>query len=102
MDHLETRDFDTSAGGVVLPAEYLETRRADSGQVIRGFFPYESRGIISDSARVRKEEFAPRAFSFAIDDPDREVSLLYGHHFDDPLAVRGRRGSKGQSRIACS
>ncbi len=37
---------------------------------------------------MRKEVFAPRAFSFAIDDPDREVSLLYGHHFDDPLATR--------------
>ena len=88
MDALLTRDHDTSAGGVYLPAEYLETRRADFGQTIRGFFPYGSRGIISDRGKVRKEEIGPRGFGYAIDDPDREISLLYGHHFDDPLATR--------------
>ena len=88
MDLLETRDFDTSAGGVVLPAEYLETRRADFGQTIRGFFPYSSRSVIADRGKVRKEEIGPRGFGYSIDDPDREISLLYGHHFDQPLATR--------------
>ena len=87
MDLLETRDFD-SAGGVYLPAEFLETRRADFGQVIRGFFPYSSRSIIADRGKVRKEEIGPGGFSYAIDDPDREISLLYGHHFDDPIASK--------------
>ena len=76
------------SGWVYLPAEYLETRRADFGQTIRGFFPYGSRGIISDRGKVRKEEIGPRGFGYSIDDPDREISLLYGHHFDDPIASR--------------
>ncbi|MCL6251112.1 HK97 family phage prohead protease [Altererythrobacter sp. KTW20L] len=38
--------------------------------------------------RPKKEEFAPKAFSFAVDDPDREIHLLIGHSFDRPLASR--------------
>ena len=30
----------------------------------------------------------PGAFSFALDDPSREVNLLFGHSFDRPLASR--------------
>ena len=47
---------------------------------------------MSDRGRVRKERFSPRAFRFAIDDPDREVNLLLGHDFNNPLASK-RAGS---------
>ena len=35
-----------------------------------------------------KEEFAPKAFSYAVDDPDRDIHVLIGHSFDRPLASR--------------
>ncbi|MDE0030624.1 MAG: HK97 family phage prohead protease [Deltaproteobacteria bacterium] len=88
METLETRDFDVAAGSVVLPADYLETRREGLTQFIRGFFPYESRTTIADRGPIRKEEFGPKAFSFAVNDPEREITLLYGHRFQDPLASK--------------
>lgn len=91
MDNsIETRDFDTPAGSVFLPAGYgLEKRQREGPiDVIRGFFPYSSRGIINDRGTVRKEEIAPNAFGYAIDDPEREVSFLYGHNFNDPIASK--------------
>ena len=90
MNTLETRDYDSPSGSVTLPDGFdLETRqREEPIDVIRGFFPYESRGIINDRGSVRKEEFAANAFAFAINDPERELSFLYGHDFDNPIASR--------------
>ena len=90
MDVLETRDFDTPAGSVILPAGFdLETRQRDEPiDVLRGFFPYESRAIISDRGPIRKEQIASHGFAYAINDPERELSFLYGHDFDNPVASR--------------
>ena len=69
----------------------LELRRSPGGAVrLRGKFPYRARATISaggNGRRPRKEEFAPRAFSYAIEE-DREVHFLVGHSFDKPLASR--------------
>ena len=64
----------------------LELRQR--GRRLSGRFPYGATGVISDRGTVRKERFTKRAFSFAIDDPDRTISLLKGHDFNVALAVR--------------
>ena len=64
----------------------LEYRR--KGRRLRGRFPYGDTATVSDRGAVRKERFSKRAFSFAIDDPERTISLLRGHDFDKALAVR--------------
>jgi len=72
--------------------EGLELRREGDGtRRLRGRFPYGKRAVLSaggNGRRPRKEEFAPGAFSFAVDDPDREIHFLLGHSFDHPLASR--------------
>ena len=78
----------------------LETRAAwpvelelrASGRQIFGAFKYGSTATVSDRGRRRKESFAPRAFRFAVDDPEREINLLLGHDFNNALASR-RAGS---------
>ncbi len=78
-------EFSQQIGGI-------EIRREGSGSVkLAGKFPYRSRAIMGaggNGRRPQKEEFAPRAFSFAVDDPQREIHLLVGHSFDRPLASK--------------
>lgn len=77
-----TLDFATAADG-------LELRREGDGFRLGGRFPYRRRAILSDGGRrgrPQKEEFAPRAFAFRVDDPEAEIHLLSGHRFDKPLA----------------
>nr|WP_283773402.1 HK97 family phage prohead protease [Altererythrobacter sp. KTW20L] len=70
----------------------LELRAAGDGtRRLKGSFPYRKRAVLDaggNGRRPKKEEFAPKAFSFAVDDPDREIHLLIGHSFDRPLASR--------------
>lgn len=72
--------------------EGLELRREGDGtRRMRGKFPYRKRAVLSaggNGRRPRKEEFAPGAFSFALNDPDRDIHFLLGHSFDHPLASR--------------
>ncbi|WP_299376022.1 HK97 family phage prohead protease [uncultured Tateyamaria sp.] len=73
------------------PAD-LEVRRAGKRPQIRGRFPYNSLATMADRGRVRKERIAPGAFNWTLENEDREVTLLFGHDFDKPLASR-RNGS---------
>lgn len=68
----------------------LELRR--SGRELFGSFRYGSTATMSDRGRVRKESFGPRAFEYAVEDPQHEVTLLLGHDFNNPLATK-RAGS---------
>ena len=70
----------------------LEIRAKGGRRSLRGKFRYGSTATIADRGRVRKERFEPRAFQFAVDDPEREIHLLRGHSFDQPLASK-RNGS---------
>jgi len=76
-------------GGVF---EGLELRaEGDGTRKLRGRFPYRKRAVLSaggNGRRPRKEQFAPGAFRFALEDPDREIHFLVGHSFDHPLASR--------------
>ena len=70
----------------------LEIRKSGRGGFrVRGRFPYNRTATLSDGGRnggrLRKERFAPRAFSYAIED-DREIHFLSGHDFGKPLASR--------------
>ena len=70
----------------------LEVRRGRGGGFrLRGSFPYGKRAVLSDGGRnggrPKKEQFAPRAFSFNIEN-DTDIMFLSGHRFDKPLASR--------------
>lgn len=70
----------------------LELRAAgDGSRRLKGSFPYNKRAVLDSGGngrRPKKEEFAPRAFSFAVNDPDRDIHFLIGHSFDKPLASK--------------
>jgi len=70
----------------------LELRAAGDGtRRLKGSFPYGSLAVVNSGGkgqRPRKEQFASKAFSFAVEDLQREVHLLVGHSFDKPLASR--------------
>mgnify|MGYP001801493633 FL=1 len=71
----------------------LELRKRASGAMsLQGRFPYGKRAVLSDGGRTgrpRKEDIAPRAFGFRVDDPKEDIHLLVGHSYDRPLASRG-------------
>ncbi|MGB7411966.1 MAG: HK97 family phage prohead protease [Sphingopyxis granuli] len=70
----------------------LRARRRDGSRRLKGKFPYKKRAVLDaggDGRRPKKEEFAPKAFSFAVEkEPEREIHLLSGHSFDKPLASK--------------
>lgn len=78
MTGLETR--------AVYPVAGLEYRAV--GRILSGEFRYGSTATVRDRGRVRKERIAPRAFRFAVDNPETRIELLRGHNYDSPLAVR--------------
>lgn len=71
--------------------DYLEIRQS-GGRAPRlaGSFPYNKAATIAKAGRVRKERVAPGAFAFAINDPARDINLLWGHKFDYPLASKAK------------
>lgn len=82
----------------------LEVRQPDGGGPPRllGRFPYRAVATVADRGRVRKERFEPRAFRYAIEQPDRVIHLLVGHSYDRPLAVRAAAGAAIVSTLALS
>ena len=54
----------------------IEVRATEDG--ISGMFPYGKDTVISGNGKVRKQRIQPGAFKFAIDQPDREISLVIG------------------------
>lgn len=70
----------------------LELRAAGDGtRRLKGSFPYGSLAVVNaggNGQRPRKEQFAPKAFSFAVGDLTRDIHFLIGHSFDRPLASR--------------
>ncbi|RKF22723.1 hypothetical protein D6851_05870 [Altericroceibacterium spongiae] len=69
----------------------IRARKKDGSRRIRGRFPYKKRAILDAGGkgrRPKKEEFAPKAFEYAVQAPEREVHLLVGHSFDKPLASK--------------
>lgn len=73
---------------MIWEADALEVRQRDKRPVIAGRFPYNALAVLSDRGKVRKETILPGAFSYALEDGDREVNLLLGHSFDKPLASK--------------
>lgn len=73
----------------------LELRAAGDGtRRLSGRFPYNRRAVLDAGGkgrRPKKEQFAPRALSFAVDDPERDVHLLAGHDFNHPIASKHAR-----------
>ena len=73
----------------MLLGEIEVRRRSGRRPQLRGSFPYGKLATVRNRGRVRKERIASRAFSFAIEDPEREINLLAGHSFSAPLASKG-------------
>lgn len=71
----------------------LEVRAArDGSRRISGRFPYAKLAVLSDggkNGRPQKEQFAPKAFAYRVDDPKADIHILLGHDYDRPLASRG-------------
>ena len=72
----------------VWPIDDLEVRQRGGAPSIGGSFKYGSTATIRDRGRVRKERMSPRAFNFAVEDEESEVSALYGHDFNRPLGSK--------------
>ena len=70
----------------------LELRATgDGSRRLSGRFPYKKRAVLDAGGkgrRPRKEQFAPKAFNYAVSDPERDIHLLVGHSFDRPLASK--------------
>lgn len=66
----------------------LEVRQLGGRPRIFGAFPYNALAVLADRGTVRKESIKPGAFDYTLDDETQEVSLLFGHSFDKPLASR--------------
>ncbi|BBC73362.1 conserved hypothetical protein [Altererythrobacter sp. B11] len=70
----------------------LELRATgDGSRRLKGRFPYKKRAVLDAGGkgrRPRKEQFAPKAFNYAVNDPERDIHLLVGHSFDRPLASK--------------
>jgi HK97 family phage prohead protease len=71
----------------------LEVRAARNGRrKLKGRFPYKKRAVLSDGGRKggrpQKETFAPKAFAYRVEAPDKEIHLLVGHDFNRPLASK--------------
>ncbi|ODS01543.1 hypothetical protein AUC71_03115 [Methyloceanibacter marginalis] len=70
----------------------LELRRAgDGSSTLKGSFPYGKTATLSDggrNGRPRKERFAPHAFAYRVNDPTKEIHLLVGHDYGQPLASK--------------
>ncbi|MDN5872794.1 MAG: HK97 family phage prohead protease [Sinobacteraceae bacterium] len=70
----------------------LELRREDNGGVrLSGRFHYNSPAVLSDGGRKGrpvKEQIAPGAFDYTIDEPDTDIHFLAGHSFDKVLASK--------------
>ena len=63
----------------------LEIRAGNEG--IEGEFAYGADAIISATGRIRKEQIAPGAFTYAIAEPTREINLVLGDN-SRPLASK--------------
>ena len=75
----------TAELGVWWPGN-LELRQR--GSRISGSFPYDNMATIRASGRVRKERIQAGAFRFALEDDTREINLLVGHSYGQPLASK--------------
>lgn len=72
-----------------VPDGELEVRRAGGRITITGNFNYGSTATLragGRNSRPLKERFESTAFDFSIDDPERDINLLYGHDWSKPLA----------------
>lgn len=71
-----------------IPLGGLEVRQKNKQPVIAGRFPYNALAVLADRGTVRKETIKPKAFDYAIKDPERDIHLLVGHSFDRPVASK--------------
>ena len=76
-------------GAAVSPLEIR--REGDGSRIVAGRFPYNTRAVLSDGGRTgrpQKEQFAPGAFDYSLEQAENDIPLLVGHDFAKPLASR--------------
>ena len=69
-------------GSVVSAREEVRQR----GRGLAGRFDYNTPTVLRNRGRRRKQTVRPGAFRFAIQDETREINLLLGRNYDQPLA----------------
>ena len=71
------------------PASIADVRELrEDGAGLAGRFVYGTDAVIADRGSTRKRRVMPGAFRYAIEDQEREISLLAGMSYDHPLASR--------------
>ena len=70
----------------------MEVRAAGDG--LRGEFKYNQDTITGESGKVRKQRFRPGAFTYAIEQPDREITLTLGDGSRQLATANGREGGR--------
>ena len=71
-------------GSLVSAREEVRQR----GRGLTGRFDYNVPTVLRDRGRRRKQTVRPGAFRFAIEDETREINLLLGRNYDQPLASK--------------
>ena len=66
----------------------IRQREGGPGRLLNGRFAYGKTAVLRYQGKIRKEQFHPLAFDFAIVDRGRPLELLAGHDFAKPLASR--------------
>ena len=84
MNDLEIRS-DWPGGSL----ELRQSQESGAAEFVMNF-PYglDNVATISDRGRVRKEYFVSRAFRYAIENRDRDISVLKGHDFNQILGSK--------------
>ena len=79
----------------------VEARRR-LGRVLRGGYDYRNVHVVSASGKLRKTRLKASSLDFALDDPEREISLNLGSSLDGTLGTRSsgtlkvtKRGTDG-------
>ena len=71
-------------GSVVSAREEVRQR----GRGLAGGFDYNTPTVLRNRGRRRKQTVRPGAFRYAIQDETREINLLLGRNYDQPLASK--------------
>ena len=71
-------------GSLVSAREEVRQR----GRGLTGRFDYNTPTVLRNRGRRRKQTVRPGAFRFAIEDETREINLLLGRNYDQPLASK--------------
>ena len=78
----------SEAGASVRAAGGVGGEVRQVGRGISGRIPYQTLRTTADRGPVRKAYFQRKAFDFALDAPERDITITVGRSFDRPIASK--------------